>query len=181
MKTCVIMQPTYLPWLGYLKRIAESDVFVFLDIVQFEKNSYTNRNRIKTASGPCWLTIPVLQQGHIDRKLLATEIDTRQDWRKKHLASLKDYEGIFIFGSGGKGINFAYAAVKNDINIIAALDDQEKIWGKYLDTSGVEVMSPQDSRICEARGLLVVMNHNHLESARRRFSDNLQVESLMTL
>jgi hypothetical protein len=103
------------------------------------------------------------------------------DWRKKHLASLKDYEEIFIFGSGGKGINFAYAAVKNDINIIAALDDQEKIWGKYLDTSGVEVMSPQDSRICEARGLLVVMNHNHLESARRRFSDNLQVESLMTL
>lgn len=83
-----IHQPAYLPWLGYLARIAASDVFVFLDTVQFEKNSYTNRNRIKTANGPIWLTVPVRQQGHIGKPLSALEIDTSQDWRKKHLASI---------------------------------------------------------------------------------------------
>lgn len=84
-----IHQPAYLPWLGYLSRIAQSDIFVFLDTVQFEKNSYTNRNRIKTVNGPLWLTIPVLQQGHITKPLTAIEIDSKQDWRKKHLKSIE--------------------------------------------------------------------------------------------
>ncbi|HEY6895646.1 MAG TPA: WbqC family protein [Rhodocyclaceae bacterium] len=84
-----IHQPAYLPWLGYLARIAASDVFVFFDTVQFEKNSFTNRNRIKTANGPIWLTVPVLQQGHMEKKLCEIEIDPRQDWRKKHLRSIE--------------------------------------------------------------------------------------------
>jgi hypothetical protein len=88
LKIC-IHQPAYLPWLGYLSRIAESDVFVFLDNVQFEKNSFINRNRIKTANGTLWLTIPVLQQGHITKKLIDIEIDSKQDWRKKHLKSIE--------------------------------------------------------------------------------------------
>ena len=52
-------QPAYLPWLGLIHKIAISDVYVFLDNVQFEKNSFTNRNKIKTANGPIWLTVPV--------------------------------------------------------------------------------------------------------------------------
>ena len=84
-----IHQPAYLPWLGYLSRIAESDLFVFLDTVQFEKNSFTNRNRIKTSTGPIWLTVPVLQQGHLTKKLNEIEIDSKQDWRKKHLKSIE--------------------------------------------------------------------------------------------
>ncbi len=84
-----IHQPAYLPWLGYLSRIAESDVFVFLDTVQFEKNSFTNRNRIKTSTGPIWLTVPVLQQGHLAKALTGIEIDSKQDWRKKHLKSIE--------------------------------------------------------------------------------------------
>ena len=58
-------QPAYLPWAGYLHRIAISDVFVILDNVQFEKNSFTNRNRIKSPSGSVWLTVPVSQKGHM--------------------------------------------------------------------------------------------------------------------
>src|SRR2546430_15000555 len=54
-----IHQPQYLPWLGYLAKWAAADVFVFLDIVQYEKNGWQNRNRIKTAAGPRWLTVPV--------------------------------------------------------------------------------------------------------------------------
>ncbi|UJQ96059.1 WbqC family protein [Mariluticola halotolerans] len=84
-----IHQPAYLPWLGYLDRIASSDVFVFLDTVQFEKNSFTNRNRIKTANGPVWLTVPVKQKGHIDKSLLDIEIDQQKNWQVKHLRSIE--------------------------------------------------------------------------------------------
>lgn len=84
-----IHQAAYLPWLGYLARIARSDVFVFLDTVQFEKNSFTNRNKIKTAAGPIWLTVPVSSRGHMSKRLLDVEIDSRRDWRKKHRRSIE--------------------------------------------------------------------------------------------
>lgn len=84
-----IHQPAYLPWLGYFARIAASDVFVYFDSVQFEKNSFTNRNRIKTADGPIWLTVPVLQRGHLDKRLTDIEIVWHQDWRNKHLRSIE--------------------------------------------------------------------------------------------
>jgi hypothetical protein len=86
-----IHQPAYLPWLGYFDRIAASDVFVFLDTVQFEKNSFTNRNRIKTPNGPLWLTIPVRQKGHFSKSLREIEIENRQDWKRKHLRSIVQY------------------------------------------------------------------------------------------
>jgi len=53
------MQPTYLPWIGYFDLIDRSDVFVFLDNVQFEKQSWQQRNRIRTPKGLEWLTVPV--------------------------------------------------------------------------------------------------------------------------
>ncbi len=52
-------QPQYLPWLGYLDKIDRADVFVLLDRVQFKKNEWQNRNRIKRAGGWHWLTLPV--------------------------------------------------------------------------------------------------------------------------
>jgi hypothetical protein len=54
-----VHQPQYLPWLGYLAKWAAADVFVFLDTVQYEKNGWQNRNRIRTADGAHWLTVPV--------------------------------------------------------------------------------------------------------------------------
>jgi hypothetical protein len=81
-------QPAYLPWLGYFDKIARSDLFVYLDTVQFEKNSYINRNQIKTPQGALWLTIPVKTKGHIANTLLSTKIDDSQPWRSKHLKSI---------------------------------------------------------------------------------------------
>jgi hypothetical protein len=55
-----IHQPQYLPWLGYFDKIDKADKFIFLDTVQFKKNEWQNRNRIKTAQGWQWLTVPTL-------------------------------------------------------------------------------------------------------------------------
>ena len=60
---CAVIQPSYIPWRGYFDMIGRSDVFVFYDDVQFDKHGWRNRNRIKTANGPGWLTIPGAQEG----------------------------------------------------------------------------------------------------------------------
>jgi hypothetical protein len=58
-----IHQPNFIPWIGYFYKIAKSDIFVILDDVQFAKNGFTNRNKIKTPQGELWLTLPITQSG----------------------------------------------------------------------------------------------------------------------
>jgi len=69
-----INQPAYLPWLGYFHRINISDVFVFFDSTQFEKNSMVNRNKIKTSQGPVMLTVPVKLKDHFKKIIKDIEI-----------------------------------------------------------------------------------------------------------
>ena len=83
-----ILQPSYLPWLGFLDQMAQSDVFVLYDDVQFSKGAWQNRNRIKTANGVQWLTVPVLTGGRERQLIKDVEIDNHTDWRKAHLKSI---------------------------------------------------------------------------------------------
>ena len=78
-------QPQYLPWLGYLDKIDRADVFVLLDRVQFKKNEWQNRNRIKRRGGWHWLTVPVRHR--FPQSLHEVEI-ADQRWRRKHRRSL---------------------------------------------------------------------------------------------
>ena len=82
-------QPAYLPWIGYFEKIAHSDIFIYLDTVQFEKNSFINRNVIKTPQGSSWLTIPIKVKNHIKNSLIMTKIDEQKPWRKKHIKSIE--------------------------------------------------------------------------------------------
>lgn len=84
----VILQPGYIPWLGFFNQMAESDVFIFLDDVQYDRRGWRNRNRIKGNSGPIWLTIPVIQKGRYDQLLSLTAIDNSQNWQVKHLRAI---------------------------------------------------------------------------------------------
>lgn len=81
-------QTAYLPWLGLFHKIAISDACVYLDNVQFEKNSFTNRNKIKTASGPIWLTVPVLSKDHFNKTIKDLKIDNSKDWKNSHFKSI---------------------------------------------------------------------------------------------
>ena len=83
-----IMQPTYLPWAGYFNLISKSDIFVFLDDVQFSKQSWQNRNKIIMNYRVRWLTVPVIRIS-LDRKINEIMFDDTQKWRNKHYKSIK--------------------------------------------------------------------------------------------
>ena len=89
-----INQPAYMPWLGYFHRIAMSDLHIVLDHVQFEKNSFVNRNKIRTATGWSWLTVPVLTKGRFgDLAIDGLRTAGAIDWRRKHWHSLRSSYG----------------------------------------------------------------------------------------
>lgn len=85
-----INQPAYLPWLGYFDRIAASDIHVVLDHVQFEKNSFVNRNRIRTSQGWTWLTVPVQTKGSFgDLAINKLKIASGTRWERKHWQTIE--------------------------------------------------------------------------------------------
>jgi len=81
-----IHQPQFLPWLGYLDKIDQADAFIMLDTVQFKKNEWQNRNRIRTAKGWQWLTVPVLQ--HFGQRIDEVLINPTAAWKAQHLRAL---------------------------------------------------------------------------------------------
>lgn len=85
MKVAVV-QSNYLPWRGYFDLIHDADVFVFYDDVQYTTNDWRNRNRVKGANGPVWLTVPVGNQN--DRRICEVEIRDR-GWARKHWMTIE--------------------------------------------------------------------------------------------
>ena len=63
-------------------------MFILLDNVPYPKNYFLNRNKIKTANGWTWLTVPVIFKGNSHKIIKEIEIDNRSDWRKKHWLSI---------------------------------------------------------------------------------------------
>lgn len=87
-KIIAILQPVYLPWLGYFEQIARADHFVFLDDVQYTRQDWRNRNRIKTATGSIWLTVPIRRRS-LKTLIRDVEINAEQDWPRRHLRSIE--------------------------------------------------------------------------------------------
>jgi hypothetical protein len=102
-KKIAILQSNYIPWKGYFDLINNVDEFILFDDMQYTKNDWRNRNKIKTAKGSQWLTIPVRQE-KLSQIIKDTKvIDSR--WQKKHWATIsqnyskakyfKDYKDVF--------------------------------------------------------------------------------------
>lgn len=87
-KMVVILQPGYLPWLGFFDQLYKSDVFVIYDDVQFDKSGWRNRNRIKGVRGIQWLTVPVLTKNQEKPSNKEIKINNKANWRGKHLKSI---------------------------------------------------------------------------------------------
>jgi WbqC-like protein len=98
----VVNQSNYLPWKGYFDLIHDADLFIFYDDVQFTKNDWRNRNRLKTSRGPAWLTIPVGQNIH---RLISEVSLPVGNWAQRHWETItecyidapyfKNYAGLF--------------------------------------------------------------------------------------
>jgi hypothetical protein len=114
-----IHQPQYLPWLPYLRKIEECDVFIVLDAVDFQKNGLQNRNQIKTAQGAHWLTVPVRQQ--LGQKIRDVKIDNSTEWRRKHWQTLRQcYQKAPAFAMYAPALEQFYSCAwtgLNDLNI----------------------------------------------------------------
>ncbi|MFL2845758.1 MAG: WbqC family protein [Candidatus Puniceispirillaceae bacterium] len=87
MKKVAILQSNYIPWRGYFDILSNADEFILYDEVQYTKNDWRNRNKIKTAGGSIWLTIPVLSSSSM--RISDVQI-VNSFWQKKHYKSITE-------------------------------------------------------------------------------------------
>lgn len=102
MTTVAILQSCYIPWKGYFDIIHDVDLFIFYDDVQYTKNDWRNRNRIKTANGIMWLSVPA---GSSTDRLICDVTLGDDRWQAQHWKTLtqaygkaphfRDYAGFF--------------------------------------------------------------------------------------
>jgi WbqC-like protein family len=85
------LQPGYLPWLGFFDQIARTDVFILYDDLPYSKDTWRNRNRIRTAQGWCWLTVPVINAGLTQKTIREVKISEERFWRRAHWRSIKTH------------------------------------------------------------------------------------------
>jgi hypothetical protein len=90
-------QPHYLPWLGYLDKLAGADLFVVMDDLQYEAQNFINRQRLKLAAGPHWLVVPLVRGAQTDR-ICDKRIDNagrggRHHWQHRHWRTLEVHYG----------------------------------------------------------------------------------------
>lgn len=92
MTKLAVLQPGYLPWLGFFDLIDRCDIFVIYDDVQYDKHGWRNRNRVKSPKGePHWLTVPVLHTNKNKPKIIDTLISNEQDWPRKQLGTIQQF------------------------------------------------------------------------------------------
>src|SRR5262245_37806859 len=90
-------QPAYLPWLGYLDKLAKADVFVVMDDLQYEAQNFQNRNRLKLADGARWVSVPLVRGAQTDR-VIDKRIDNsgrggRHHWQQRTWRTLEVHYG----------------------------------------------------------------------------------------
>jgi hypothetical protein len=114
MKIISAHQPAYIPWLGYFHKILLCEEFVIMDDVQFEKNSFTNRNKVLANGNPVILTIPVNTKDYTLKSI--REIELADDrWKIKHLRTIEQsykklpyFDEVFPFIEKGLNLQSKY-------------------------------------------------------------------------
>ena len=153
MTTISIHQPVYLPWLGFIEKVTSSEKFVFLDDVQFEKNGFQNRNKIRTYDGEMWLTVPVKVKSQT--LLKDVKINYSTDWINKHKKSIiQNYKKAEFFDNYWFELEKIYDEkfeylVELNIEVIKFLFDKLKIKTKTLFSSELDISDKGSNRILE--------------------------------
>jgi hypothetical protein len=151
----VILQPSYIPWRGYFDLLHRADVFVFYDDVQYDKHGWRNRNRIKTASGTQWLTIPVNAKGAVsgDLQLADARIVWTQDWARKHATTIRQSYSRAPFFSHYASMVDAFFATRHErlvdftIETTLALAKELGITTRFVRSSQLGVTGERTERL----------------------------------
>ena len=168
MKTVIIRQPGYMPNLNFFKKIQSCDVFVYLDNVQFSKDSFDNRNRIKTQNGVEWITVP-LQRPVFGKKLNQVSITYDSDWIKAHSNLIfENYKSALKIDSKNA------EALCNLGNLYYTSGNLEEA-KKNLELS-IEIKSELDASFNNLG--LVDMAYGNFKSAKKNFIDALRINSI---
>jgi hypothetical protein len=164
-------QPHYLPWLGYLDKLAKSDVFVVMDDLQYEAQNYQNRNRVKLAHGSLWLTVPLLRGEQADR-VLDKQIDNtgyggRHHWQRRHWRTLVvNYGRAPHFAAFAPALEDVYTRrwkylVELDLHMLELARNWMRITGPIVRASSLRLTGAKTDRIldvCRAVGATVYLS-----------------------
>lgn len=83
--TVTIHQPDHLPWLGFMNKVDQADLFVVLDCVQLSKKVFQRRNRVIGPSDqPTWLTVPLLDHRHVESRLSDIGLNNAVAWQRRY-------------------------------------------------------------------------------------------------
>jgi hypothetical protein len=150
-----IHQPNFLPYAGFFKKVLLSDILVILDNVQYSKNGFINRNRIKTPSGPLWITVPVKTSGKFQQPINEVEISEIVDWRRKHLHTLEqNYKKAPFFNEVFQILSRIYENKTNslsemNINFIKAICEYLDIKPQFEIASKIQTEGVSTARLVE--------------------------------
>lgn len=148
-----IHQPQYLPWAGYINKIFLSDVFVFLDDVQYKKNEWQNRNRIKGPNGVIWISVPVHYS--FGQKINELKIDNTVLWYKKQRKTIEEcYRKSAFFDEFFPYIKKIYEKeyrylVDLNVDSVMAIINYLNIKRKIIFSSSLNITSQKTDRIID--------------------------------
>jgi hypothetical protein len=130
--TITIHQPEYLPYIGFFRKAVESDIFIILDDVNYQKNAFINRNKIKTAKGVQWITVPIKERSS-NLKINEVLISNQTNWQESQWKTLifnyskapcfKEYSNFFkkVFNKKWEKISdLDIYLIENIINFLKA-------------------------------------------------------------
>jgi len=150
-KKCAILQSNYIPWKGYFDLINSVDEFIFYDCVQYTQNDWRNRNKVKTATGAQWITIPVSRPS-----LASTIVDAttaNQTWRAKHWSSIsQNYRGSKYFDDYADTFKTLYEGTENSLSeinqlFIRCICDVLGIETEIVESSKYELSGDRNQRV----------------------------------
>jgi hypothetical protein len=150
-RRAVVLQPMYLPWMGYFGMVETADVFVFYDDVQFVRRSWQRRNRIKVPDGDfTWLTVPVEK----DFGQAINEVEIKDTgWQEDHWQSIThSYANAPFFDEYSDILREIYdqtwgQLVELDVQIISRLCDAFGVGSDFRFSSELDVEGEKTNRL----------------------------------
>ena len=129
-----INQPAYIPWLGYFDRIDHADLHIVLDHVQFEKNSFINRNKMHSNLKPQWITIPVSKGENRENFIREIKTFNNKKWIKTHLKTItQNYSKAPFFEDYFEEFSDLLKTKTNESNLLKIIEPINLLILKFLD------------------------------------------------